>query len=52
MRNNTDCATALANAANGFIADIPLPCHVASNDATDPETFYVKRGTAFVIDPD
>ena len=52
VRNNTDCATALANAANGFIADIPLPCHVASNDATDPETFYVKRGTAFVIDPD
>ncbi len=49
-RNSAKSAQGLAKAANGFIIDVPLPCQAPLHSMSDPHRFYVKLGTALLLE--
>jgi len=52
LRKKVDSSMTLPNASSGFIINVLLPCSAPLYAMNDPQRFYVKRGTALIIDPD
>ena len=50
LRKKIDGTTALSNATNGFILDVPLPCYAPLHCMSEPQRFYVRLGTALLIE--
>ena len=52
LRKKVDSSMTLPNASSGFIINVLLPCSAPQYVMNDPQRFYVRRGTALIIDPD
>jgi hypothetical protein len=52
LRKNVDSSMTLPNASSGFIINVLLPCSAPLYAMNDPQGFYIRRGTALIIDPD
>lgn len=52
FRKNIDPTRHLPNASSGYIVDVSLPCYAPLHFMSEPQRFYVRLGTALLIEPD